>query len=132
MPSPEEVREEASEKEPEVLNHFKDFPVDFLQSVQDILLENGVDIGDLDQVNGFDPAKLEQALRVKGMSMQLAQQYRIAMEKMMAQRIEQERQMKLELALKMKVKIARWQCAICGRPFCQVAPYIEGYDEIDA
>merc|ERR1719362_1317948 len=46
--------EEKEEGEEEIMNHFKDFPKDFLLDVQHTLESFGVDIGDLGSVANFD------------------------------------------------------------------------------
>ena len=46
-------------------------------------------------------------------------------------REKQKEKERLEMEAKKKMQVPRWRCAACGRYGCTVAPYIEGYDEID-
>ena len=44
---------------------------------------------------------------------------------------EQAKRIEEEIARKKRAKRPKWRCAICGLPHCKVAPYIEGYEDVD-
>jgi len=108
----------------EVLNHFEGFEADFLLDIQTTLTEMGVDIRTLEQVATFDIQKLFSKF---GTRFDLVKQW----QSKICAAWEQAKRMEEELARKERAKRPKWRCAICGRAFCRVAPYIEGYEDVE-
>jgi rubrerythrin len=108
----------------EVLNHFAGFDRNFLSDIQGALEEMGVDVGDMEKIAIFDIQKLFSKF---GSQFGLVKQW----QNKIREAWEQAKRMEEELAQKQRAKRPKWRCAICGRPFCRVAPYIEGYEDVE-
>ena len=108
----------------EVLNHFVKFDTDFLLSIQQALEGLGVDVNNLEHVANFDIQKL---LAKFGKNFDLVKEWHRKIHDVW----EQAKRMESELARKKRAQRPKWRCAICRRPNCQVAPYIEGYEDVE-
>jgi len=115
------------------MNHFQCIPKDFLAEINRVLSEAGVDITNAADIMSFDKEELLQKLGVvSGRDVALVKHLLEQWDRALKEAIEQQRKIEEEIAQKKRKQRARWRCAVCGRMGCQVAPYIEGYDEIDA
>eukprot|EP00930_Biecheleria_cincta_P074284 TRINITY_DN6148_c0_g3_i1.p1 TRINITY_DN6148_c0_g3~~TRINITY_DN6148_c0_g3_i1.p1 ORF type:complete len:2010 (+),score=360.50 TRINITY_DN6148_c0_g3_i1:98-6127(+) len=108
----------------EVTDHFGSFDPGFLQSIQDELENLGVDVKNLGQVASFDIQQLRQKFPH---NFDLVKEWKRKIEAVW----EQAKLIEEELAKKKRVMRPRWRCKLCGRSWCKVAPYIEGYDEVE-
>eukprot|EP00397_Hematodinium_sp_SG-2012_P000289 GEMP01000289.1.p1 GENE.GEMP01000289.1~~GEMP01000289.1.p1 ORF type:complete len:2487 (+),score=732.48 GEMP01000289.1:46-7506(+) len=103
------------------VSKFAGLPRAFLTELQDVLLTNDIDITDAEQVLAF--AENSKAVR-KQFDADLLAKWQTALRKAMAE----EKRLAEEVARKQLTQRPLWRCAICGRPNCRVAPYIEGYE----
>ena len=113
-----------SDAREEVLNHFVGFDSEFLLDIQGALESLGIDVDDLEQVASFDVQTLASRF---GKNFDLVREWNRKIQEVwkQAKRLEE------ELARKKRAQRPKWRCAICGRPHCQVAPYIEGYEDVE-
>ena len=115
----------------EITNHFHDIPVEFLHDLNDALASHGIDMTNVRAILNFDKSHLFTLLSALGnwestMLLSLIEQWDLAL----VEAVKQQQQIEEDIAKKKIKQRPRWRCAVCGRMGCQVAPYIEGYDEI--
>ena len=124
--------------EEDTKDHFADIPVDFLQDLTDIFDE--FDITDIDAALNFDMDMLSSKLIAKGRMGDLVKDLLTQWKKALQEAVEQQRLIEEEIERKKRAKRPIWRCKACGRPGwngqpgspgCPVAPYIEGYIEVD-
>ena len=128
----EQVALKDSLVEEEITNQFENIPRDFLSDINNLLQKLGVDIMDANAILNFDQDHLVEPLARAGsrdasLVRHLLEQWDTALKVA----IEQKRKIEEEIAQKLRKQRPRWRCAVCGRMGCQVAPYIDGYDEVD-
>ena len=121
--------------EEDTTDHFTDIPVDFLQDLTDIFDE--FNITDTEAALNFDMDKLSSKLIGKGRMGDLVKDLLAQWKNALQEALEQQRRIEEEIERKKRAERPIWRCKACGQWPCRsfpefpVAPYIEGYIEVD-